>query len=225
MLFLDKDRCRINVSQAWAGFIVVLLLCLFCMIFVDRQVLLLVHQHLPRGWQQFFEKITRLGKGDIWITSSLCIAAGAFLVQRYGRNAGLRQRCALISRKAFFVFLSIVFSGLLLNLVKTMIGRYRPRYFLADNLYGFQPFNFDFGMNGFPSGHSQTAWALMISLSLLFPRYTAAFVGSAALVAASRVFVSAHFVSDVLMGSYMGMFLTLYLYTWFLKKGYLSLEQ
>ncbi|MCF6291682.1 MAG: phosphatase PAP2 family protein [Desulfobacterales bacterium] len=221
MLFLDKDRCRINVPQAWAGFIVVLLLCGLSMIFVDRQVLLLVHQHLPAGWQQFFERVTRLGKGDIWISSSLCIAAGAYLLQRYGKDPGLRRRCAAISGKAFFVFLSIVFSGLLLNLVKTMIGRYRPRYFLADNLYGFQPFNFDFGMNGFPSGHSQTAWALMISLSLLFPRYTAAFVFFAALVSASRVFVSAHFVSDILMGSYMGMFLTLYLYTRLVKKGYL----
>ena len=109
----------------------------------------------------------------------------------------------------------------MLNIVKTMIGRLRPRFFLATGTYDFQPFNFDFGMNTFPSGHSQTVWALMIALALLYPRFTIPFLSFAAVVAASRVLVSAHYFSDVLMGSYLGVILTLYLYTRFIRKGLL----
>jgi len=210
------------MPRVWASLLLVLLLCLLCMLFIDRQVLLLVHHELPAPWQIIFNKITRLGEGYIWIPASCAAAAGGYLLQRHGKTSELRQLGGSFYRKGLFVFLSIIFSGLLLNIIKTMTGRLRPRFFLADSTYGFQPFNFDFGMNSFPSGHSQTIWALMISLSLLFPRFTIPYVAFAALVAASRVLVAAHYVSDVLMGSYLGTILTLYLYTWFIKKGYLA---
>ena len=225
MLFLSKDHSQLLIPRLWVSLLLVLLLCLVCMVYIDRPVLLLVHHELPAHWQIIFNKITRLGEGYIWITASGCAAAGGYLLQRFGKTSELRQLGDSFSRKGLFVFLSIIFSGLLLNIIKTMIGRLRPRFFLADSTYGFQPFNFDFGMNSFPSGHSQTIWALMVSLSLLYPRFTIPFVLFAALVAASRVLVAAHYVSDVLMGSYLGMILTLYLYTWFVKMGYLRRKQ
>ena len=221
MLFLNKDHSRLLMGRVWASLLVVLLLCLVCMVYIDRQVLLLVHYELPVRWQIFFNKLTQLGEGYIWLSASGGAAVGGYLIKRQGTTSKLQQFADSLSRKGLFVFLSIIFSGALLNIIKTMIGRLRPRFFLADATYGFQPFNFDFGMNSFPSGHSQTIWALMISLSLLYPRLTIPFVSFATLVAASRVLVAAHYVSDVLMGSYLGMILTLYLYTRFIKKGYL----
>lgn len=221
MLFLNKTHTRLNTPLIWGSFFLVLTLCLFSMIFIDRSVLLLVHKQLPTGWHIFFKKVTRFGKGDIWIGGSLVIAVGGYMLHRYGKKTALHERWRSVSRKASFVLVSLLVSGLLLNIVKTIIGRLRPRFFLAEGLYGFQPFNFDFGMNTFPSGHSQTIWAAMVSLSLLFPRFKIPFLLFAVLVAASRVFVSAHFVSDVLMGSYLGLLLTFYIYTRFVRKGYL----
>ena len=184
--------------------------------------LLLVHDDLPAQWQLFFRRITGLGEGNIWLTVSGAVAVIGYLLQRFGKSSAQRQRGRAFLAKGLFVFSSIIVSGLLLNIVKIMIGRLRPAYFLADSTYGFQPFNFAFGMNTFPSGHSQTIWALMISLSLLYPRFTIPFVTFAALVAGSRVLVSAHYLSDVLMGSYLGTVLTLYIYTRFIRKGFLT---
>jgi membrane-associated phospholipid phosphatase len=225
MLFLNKDHSRLLMGRVWASLILVLLLCLACMVYIDRQVLLLVHNELPVRWQIFFNKITQLGEGYIWLTGSAVAAVGGYLLQRQGKTSELQQLGNSLYNKGLFVFLSIIFSGVLLNIIKTMIGRLRPRFFLADATYGFQPFNFDFGMNSFPSGHSQTIWALMTALSLLYPRFTIPFVSFATLVAASRVLVAAHYVSDVMMGSYLGIILTLYLYTWFVRKGYLPRKQ
>ena len=221
MLFLNKDHSRLLMGRVWASLLLVLLLCLVCIVYVDRPVLLLVHNQLPAQCQILFNRITRLGEGYIWLSASGVAAAGGSLLQRLGKTSELRQSGDSITKKGLFIFLSIIFSGLLLNIIKTMIGRLRPRFFLADSTYGFQPFNFDFGMNSFPSGHSQTIWALMTALSLLYPRFTIPFVSFATIVAASRVLVAAHYVSDVLMGSYLGTILTLYLYTRFIKNGYL----
>jgi len=225
MLFLNETHNRLIMPHVWASLIMVLLLCLLSMLYIDRSVLLLVHNELPARWQQFFSSITGLGEGNIWLTISGTVAVIGYLLQRYGKSPTLRQRGKAFLAKGLFVFLSIAFSGLLINIAKIMIGRLRPAYFLADSTYGFQPFNFDFGTNTFPSGHSQTVWALTVSLSLLYPRFTISFLSFAALVAASRVLVTAHYLSDVLMGSYLGMILTLYLYTRFIRKGFLRREQ
>jgi membrane-associated phospholipid phosphatase len=210
------------MPRVWASLFLVLLLCVLCMLSVDRPVLLLVHNELPARWQRFFSSITWLGEGNIWLVISGAVAVIGFLLQRLGKSSTLQHRAKTFLTKGLFVFSSIVFSGLLLNIVKVVIGRLRPSFFLTDGTYGFQPFNFDFGSNTFPSGHSQAVWALMTSLSLLYPRITIPFLSFAALIAASRVLVSAHYLSDVLMGSYVGAILTLYLYTRFIKKGYLS---
>lgn len=225
MLFLNKEHTRLNLRQIWIGFFLVLLLCLLSMIFIDRAVLLLVHDQLPREWYIFFRKVSRLGKGDIWGGGSLLAALSGYALHRFGKNSTFRKKWLSVCRKASFVFVSLLASGVLLNVVKTMIGRMRPRFFLAESLYGFKPFNFDFGMNCFPSGHSQTIWAAMLSLSLLFPRFRILFFLFATLVASSRVFVSAHFVSDVLMGSYLGIAVTFYFYAWFVRKGYLPEDE
>jgi membrane-associated phospholipid phosphatase len=225
MLFLTHDHSRLLMPRVWASLFLTLLVCLVCMLSIDRPVLLLVHNELPSQLQQFFSSITWLGEGNIWLIVSGAVAVIGYLLQRFGKSSTMRKQGKAFLAKGVFIFSSIVFSGLLLNIVKIMIGRLRPSFFLTDGTYGFQPFNFNYGTNTFPSGHSQAVWALMTSLSLLYPRFTIPFVSFATLIAASRVLVSAHYLSDVLMGSYLGIILTLYLYTRFVRMGYLRREQ
>jgi membrane-associated phospholipid phosphatase len=105
---------------------------------------------------------------------------------------------------ALFVIFSVASAGILVNLLKFIIGRMRPRELLENGLSGFIPFNTDFGMNSFPSGHSQMVWSLTAALFLIFPRLWPVLFSFAAVVAASRFLASVHFVSDVVMGSYIG---------------------
>ena len=56
----------------------------------------------------------------------------------------------------------------------------------------------------FPSGHSITAFAITVPLSLFYPAYMLGLIFCAVSVAMSRVVLGLHFVSDVIAGSLMG---------------------
>jgi len=59
----------------------------------------------------------------------------------------------------------------------------------------------------FPSGHSITAFAVAIALGLFYPELLATLLTVAMLIAASRIILGMHFLSDVLAGSAIGVIL------------------
>ncbi|MDN4753543.1 phosphatase PAP2 family protein [Porphyromonadaceae bacterium W3.11] len=69
--------------------------------------------------------------------------------------------------------------------------------------------------NGFPSGHTSAAFALMICIVLMSKRKDIALIAFilAALLGFSRVYLSQHFTEDVLFGSAVGISVGLILYT------------
>jgi undecaprenyl-diphosphatase len=56
----------------------------------------------------------------------------------------------------------------------------------------------------FPSGHSITAFAMVVPLSLFYPTFMMELMFCAVSVASSRVVLGLHFLSDVVAGSLMG---------------------
>jgi undecaprenyl-diphosphatase len=65
----------------------------------------------------------------------------------------------------------------------------------------------------FPSGHSITAFSFAVSYGLFYPTFMPALLFCAFSIAASRIVLGMHFLSDVVVGSLMG---TLLAYTGFL---------
>ena len=118
-----------------------------------------------------------------------------------------------------FVFLAVAVSGLLNTLIKVVVGRTRPSALFNDGAYGFVPFTHVYLTNSFPSGHSQAAFAAMTALALVFPRYDIAFIAIAVLVAASRVLTTVHFLSDAVMGAWLGVVVTLVLHRLLDRRG------
>jgi undecaprenyl-diphosphatase len=59
----------------------------------------------------------------------------------------------------------------------------------------------------FPSGHSITAFAVAIAIGLFYPELLGTLLTVAALIAASRIILGMHFLSDVLAGSAIGVIL------------------
>ena len=194
----DAIRWIVGITRRWplsAWLVHVSLFCLLSYFLLDRPVARFFKAHVHGDIEGFFKTITQFGLAGIYL-----IPAGlAWIYCRW------RLRQAVYHANAIgFFFLSIASSGLFVNGVKALVGRYRPRYLFDDGLYGFDPFTTHWGMNSFPSGHSQAAFATMAALAVLVPRYNILWFVIATWIAASRVVTSVHYLSDTVMGSYLG---------------------
>ncbi len=67
----------------------------------------------------------------------------------------------------------------------------------------------------FPSGHSITGFAIAVSFGLFYPSLMIGLLFCAASVAASRILLGMHFLSDVVVGSLLGVALGYWSYTLF----------
>jgi undecaprenyl-diphosphatase len=56
----------------------------------------------------------------------------------------------------------------------------------------------------FPSGHAITAFAVAVSVGFFYPYLEISLLGAAFLIAASRIILGMHFLSDVIAGSAIG---------------------
>jgi undecaprenyl-diphosphatase len=59
----------------------------------------------------------------------------------------------------------------------------------------------------FPSGHTITAFAVAMALGMFYPQLMVALLTAAVLIAASRIILGMHFLSDVLAGCVIGLML------------------
>ena len=73
--------------------------------------------------------------------------------------------------------------------------------------------------NGFPSGHTSAAFAMMLCIALIVKDKTlsAIFCIVAILIGYSRIYLSQHFAEDVLLGSVIGVISALALYPLYQK--------
>ncbi len=103
--------------------------------------------------------------------------------------------------------------GLLVNLIKLSVGRYRPNAYEELEAAGsswiglFPAWNTDstmeagYAIQAFPSAHAATALGLAIGLAWLAPRGRVLFFGLACLAMMQRVESQAHWPSDVFWGA------------------------
>jgi membrane-associated phospholipid phosphatase len=207
-----------NRKMVFSG-ILTFIICFLLFQFVDRPIALSM-QSLPPDITAPFSYITRLGKPTI----SLVTFGVLFLL--FYTASGLKRwakhyRCLRKYAWIFlFIFISIVVSGLITDLLKIIFARYRPAMFCEAGKYGFIFFKFSPArILSFPSGHANTIFAFMTALFLIAPRYRFACFIFASLIASSRVITGAHFPSDVVAGAYLGVIIPLYLKGLFLFLG------
>lgn len=159
-----------------------------------------------------FRFVTRFGKSE-WFLVPAGVLGLVLLAARWDR-VGRRVAAAWTEIGAFclFLFAAVAGSGLTTDLVKWIVGRSRPGRFDTDGVLTFTPFASDAIHYSFPSGHSTTVAAVAVAVILVTRRLSAGVVVTAllaALIAASRVVVRAHFASDVIAGITVGTLFTI----------------
>lgn len=98
---------------------------------------------------------------------------------------------------------AVIGSGILVQIIKHLVGRARPRMTLPPWEH-FGP-SFDSDLHSFPSGHTATSFALAAVLAARFPRQAWIFYGVAGVVGVGRVLGGSHYPSDVLAGVILGL--------------------
>ena len=183
--------------------LLLLAVLLLSIAFIDRPVARFFHDSDP-SLRQVFQFITQFGlsKGYLVIAGVLFVALR--LAAFGARNGRLAATLALQAHRALFVFIAVAASGLVADGIKLVFGRARPKLLFAENFYGFTWGSAQPDYWSFPSGHTVTVAALAVALYLLWPRGVALYLVVALLVAASRIIITAHYLSDVLVGAVIG---------------------
>lgn len=174
---------------------------------------------LDKDIHRIMGEVTEAANSAIWFS----IAVAGFLASRYlAARATLSetsQRWLNCTRSWAFMIVSMVTAAAMLNILKLVIGRYRPRYMFNDDISGFEPFSVALKMASFPSGHAQSIWSAMIALAFLTPKYAPIYVVIALIVSASRFLTAVHFVSDVIMSAFLSYAIAVLIRHWFEKDG------
>jgi len=118
-----------------------------------------------------------------------------------------------------FLFLSIAASGIVVDVLKVLFGRTRPKLLFQSDLYAFTWLSWRSDHWSFPSGHSATIVALMTALWFLWPQHLLFYVLVATIVCMSRVVVGAHYLGDILAASLIAVLTTLFTAQIFAKCG------
>jgi len=170
---------------------------------LDRLVADAMRQSGAEAWLHHHPWLEHLLKspGEAWFT--LLVAAALCLTHRLRWRAGA------------LLLLTAMLSGVN-GISKWVVGRTRPfKLFDPDGHAYLAPFElhpFRVGIHGiihqtnlcFPSGHVAWAFATAATMSILLPRWRAAFYAVAVLVAGERVAENAHWLSDVVVAAALG---------------------
>jgi undecaprenyl-diphosphatase len=139
----------------------------------------------PRWVRLYSLSATRGGDGWLWYAMGLVILA-----------LGGKTRFEALGAAGVASALSV----LLFSQLKRLTGRRRPCQ-IAPHCWAtlLPPDQFSF-----PSGHTMTAFAVAIPLSLFYPTLTIGLLFCALSIAMSRILLGMHFLSDVVAGALIG---------------------
>jgi undecaprenyl-diphosphatase len=202
------------VKRWHTALLVTALALLFLLAWYFDRTLALAARDLDPTTFAIFRQITRLGRSEWYLIPTGIGTIVGFVMLRRAPSEAWRR----FTHRCLWVFAAISVSGIATNILKILFGRARPR--LLDTDYGMSWFRFGSDWASFPSGHSNTAVAVALAIGLLWPAWRRPLLVVAAIVAASRVVIGAHYLSDTLAGAAVAVATTLYLARWFRRKGW-----
>jgi undecaprenyl-diphosphatase len=143
------------------------------------------HWRAPRWLRLWMVSSTRLGDGWIWYSVGIALLL-------FGGDLRFIAFAASASAEAAAVAL--------FRIVKGASKRKRPCQLEAHCWSNVLPPD----QFSFPSGHSMSAFAIAIPLCIFYPELQAPLLALSLSIAVSRVILGMHFVSDVVVGSLLG---------------------
>ncbi len=187
---------------------VYLTVMIICWLVVDHSLAQWLYTHPLHALRNSMEIITRLGVGYVyWIGYILLLA---YVLQPLYHKTCQRTPPPFLLHFSVSGLLALIYSGIGLRILKIIVGRARPYYWLEHPDVALLHFTNKTSFHSFPSGHSQTAFCVATILALAWQYHFQSksipylLLGIAALVAISRVYLLSHYPSDIMAGAAIG---------------------
>lgn len=193
------DFCRENRGMLISFLLVWICLFVFDCIYPKLQTHLMMNGYHSPALDTFFKYVTVLGE-------AFPVYVGvAFLV--WNVNSVWNRRNGL------FILLSQGLTCVITQALKFAFAHPRPATYFeqmgAELPQTVPGESLRRALNSFPSGHTSAAFALFVCMALITPRkWAPLWVASAWAVAYSRIYLSQHFLEDILLGSVIGVIST-----------------
>jgi|GEM_PF-1333572 len=124
----------------------------------------------------------------------------------------LLKKARNLSTALYPMLASLILTNALVRVVKVILGRSRPDIFLTNGIYHLKLISFQRVFSSLPSGHAATIAVIMGFLAARYPRYSLFYICLSVITSLCRVFIGAHYLSDVLVGNFLGFYISWILY-------------
>lgn len=187
-----------------------LIASIFFMFLLDDQISQFFAKPENVTLRRFFNLITDIGLAGHYFL----IVAIIFIISKF-----INKNWITIRHWSINAFVALIFSGLLVHIIKFFVGRMRPYMNNAIDALVFSPLNTNADYGSFASGHTQVMFTVATIMSLTFPKWKWFWFLSAAIIGFSRVGDLKHYSSDVIFGACVGITGTLLTFHWLHSKS------
>lgn len=195
--------------------ILVSVAALVCVVLFDGQLAEFYKPQFGSELHVFAAKLTDAAKAGPYFAISVIIAVFGLAASRLDQSR--KRAWAEIMRWGFQALMAFLFSGVLVQLLKHLFGRKRPYAVESLSPHEFHFFTANYEFHSMPSGHSQVMFTAATVLWLIWPKGGIVWFVAAALIAMTRVVTLNHWMSDILVGAYVGIAGTMIAHRYFQK--------
>lgn len=184
-----------------AGFIYVCLFCAFFITFLDEPI---ARARLAHRAESAWTTVAALNPSGWWFPILIAVGLAYTIAAGLSLTTEAFERNILKTKNILFILLTLSMSSLLTVFFNILVGRYTPEFLETMHLYGFASFRFRLTETSFPSFGVQSIWAVALAAGGYCPNFKKTFIGVAAVMTAAYPIAADCFVSDAVMGAYIG---------------------